>query len=225
MLYESNMSMLSPDSLSYSFDHRANGFSRGEGTVSLVIKRLSDAIRDGDTVRAVIRSTACNQNGRGVSSIMQPDVEAQAKLIHDTYAKAGLSMEPTRFFEAHGTGTSVGDPIEMNALGKAFQHVRDPDDPLIVYVAIQYSLPAFYFIIFAQRNFLTVTRGALKANIGHLEGASGLAAVIKVIMVLESGLIPPNANFEKINPKIDPELLGIQVCLFLFLRVVHFAFR
>lgn len=134
MLYESNISMLSPDSISYSFDRRANGFSRGEGTATLVIKCLSDAIRDGDTIRAVIRSTGCNQNGRSAPSIMQPSIEAQDNLIRDTYTKAGLSMEPTRFFEAHGTGTSVGDPIEMNALCKAFAHARGPNDPLIVYV-------------------------------------------------------------------------------------------
>jgi acyl transferase domain-containing protein len=136
MMYESNMSMLSPDSISYSFDHRANGFSRGEGIATLVIKRLSDAIRNGDTIRAVIRSTGCNQNGRSASSIMQPAVEAQANLIRDTYAKAGLSREPTRFFEAHGTGTSVGDPIEMNALGQVFGDVRGPNDPMIVYVYV-----------------------------------------------------------------------------------------
>ncbi|KAF7595543.1 hypothetical protein BBP40_005578 [Aspergillus hancockii] len=183
----SNVNMLSPDSRSYSFDHRANGYGRGEGTGTLVIKRLTDAIRDGDTIRAVIRSAGSNQDGLTPSGIMQPSGVAQAKLIRDTYRKAGLSMEPTRFFEAHGTGTPVGDPIECNALGEAFRGVRSVDDPLIV--------------------------GAVKSNIGHLEGASGIAAVIKAIVVLESGLIPPNANFERLNPKIDLEYLCLKLPL------------
>lgn len=128
----SNVNMLSPDSKSYSFDHRANGYGRGEGIGTLVIKRLADAIRDGDTIRAVIRSVGSNQDGFTPSGIMQPNGAAQAKLIRDTYRKAGLSMKPTRFFEAHGTGTPVGDPIECNAIGEAFRNVRSTDDPLIV---------------------------------------------------------------------------------------------
>lgn len=130
----SNVNMLSPDARSYSFDHRANGYGRGEGTGTLVIKRLADAIRDGDTIRAVIRSAGSNQDGLTPSGIMQPSGAAQAKLIRDTYARAGLSMEPTRFFEAHGTGTQVGDPIECNALGDAFRGIRSTNDPLYVYV-------------------------------------------------------------------------------------------
>lgn len=128
----SNVNMLSPDSKSYCFDHRANGYGRGEGTGTLVIKRLADAIRDGDTIRAVIRSAGSNQDGFTPSGITQPSGTAQAKLIRDTYLKAGLSMEPTRFFEAHGTGTPVGDPIECNALGEVFRSIRSTDDPLIV---------------------------------------------------------------------------------------------
>jgi acyl transferase domain-containing protein len=111
----------------------------------------------------------------------------QEQLIRDTYEKAGLSMKPTRFFEAHGTGTAVGDPIESKALGSAFRRIRSPDDPLWV--------------------------GALKSNIGHLEGASGIAGMIKTLLVLEKGMIPPNNNFEKVNPLIDTEFLNIQVCL------------
>lgn len=130
----SNVNMLSPDARCYSFDHRANGYGRGEGTGTLVIKRLADAIRDGDTIRAVIRSAGSNQDGLTPSGIMQPSGASQANLIRDTYARAGLSMGPTRFFEAHGTGTQVGDPIECNALGDAFRGFRTPDDPLYVYV-------------------------------------------------------------------------------------------
>jgi acyl transferase domain-containing protein len=129
----SNVNMLSPDSRSYSFDSRADGYGRGEGTGTLVIKRLTDALRDGDTIRAVIRSVGSGQDGLTPSGIMQPSGAAQAKLIRDTYLKAGLSMRPTRFFEAHGTGTPVGDPIECNALGEAFRGVRSVGDPLILY--------------------------------------------------------------------------------------------
>ncbi|KAK1149446.1 Type I Iterative Polyketide synthase (PKS) [Aspergillus melleus] len=179
----SNMNMLSPDGQSYSFDHRANGYSRGEGVAVLVLKRVADAIRDNDTIRGIIRHTGCNQDGR-TSSLTVPSSEAQATLIRDTYAHAGLSVEPTRYFEAHGTGTPVGDPTEAKALGLAFGQARTVSDPLWV--------------------------GSVKSNIGHLEGASGIAGVIRAILVLEKGIIAPNANFEKANLDIDTEALRIQ---------------
>lgn len=133
MLLLSNVNMLSPDGRSYSFDHRANGYGRGEGVATIIIKRLSDAIRDGNVIRAVIRSTGSNQDGLTPTGIMQPSGDSQATLIRETYQKAGLSMKPTRFFEAHGTGTPVGDPIELNAVGSVFRRIRTADDPLIVY--------------------------------------------------------------------------------------------
>ncbi|PLB54129.1 putative polyketide synthase [Aspergillus steynii IBT 23096] len=179
----SNLNMLSPDGQCYSFDHRANGYSRGEGVAVLVLKRVSDAIRDNDTIRGIIRNTGCNQDGR-TSSLTVPSSDMQATLIRDTYTNARLSMEPTRYFEAHGTGTPVGDPTEAKALGKAFGQVRTVDDPLWV--------------------------GSVKSNIGHLEGASGIAGVVRAMLVLEKGIIPPNANFEKVNPDIDTEALKIQ---------------
>lgn len=179
-----NLNMLSPDGQCYSFDHRANGYSRGEGIGVLVLKRVSDAIRDHNTIRGIIRSTGCNQDGN-TPSITVPSSISQENLIRETYKKAGLSMEPTRFFEAHGTGTPVGDPNESKALGAAFRHTRTVQDPLWV--------------------------GAVKSNIGHLEGASGVAGVIKAILVLEKGIIPPNTNFERVNPKIDMDFLRIKV--------------
>ncbi|KAJ5692411.1 reducing type I polyketide synthase [Penicillium macrosclerotiorum] len=178
-----NMNMLSPDGQSYSFDHRAHGYARGEGIGVLVLKRLSDALRDQDTIRALVRNTGCNQDGY-TPGITQPSSLSQESLIRETYARAGLSMEPTRFFEAHGTGTPVGDPIEATAVGAAFRKARTNEDPLYI--------------------------GAVKSNIGHLEGASGIAGVIKAIMVLEKGIIPPNYNLEKINSKIDTEFLRIK---------------
>lgn len=179
-----NLNMLSVDGECYSFDHRGNGYSRGEGFGVLVLKRVSDAIRDGDTIRGIIRSSGCNQDGH-TSSITLPNPVAQEALIRDTYKKAGIGMEATRFFEAHGTGTAAGDPIESKALGSAFRQFRTKEDPLWV--------------------------GAVKSNIGHLEGASGIAGVVKAMLVLERAVIPPNTNFEKINPKIDAEFLRIQV--------------
>lgn len=101
-----NLGLLSKDSRCYSFDERANGYSRGEGVGALVIKPLDEAVRDGDTIRAVIRSSASNQDGR-TPGITQPSSEMQAKLIHDTYSKAALDLDTTRYFEAHGTGKST----------------------------------------------------------------------------------------------------------------------
>jgi acyl transferase domain-containing protein/NADPH:quinone reductase-like Zn-dependent oxidoreductase/SAM-dependent methyltransferase len=178
----SNMNFLSPDSRCYSFDHRANGYARGEGFGVLVLKRLEDAVRDSDTIRAVIRSTGSNSDGR-TPGIAQPSGKAQEQLIRETYGKAGLSLGATRFFEAHGTGTAVGDPIEANAIGAAFGIHRSADEPLYV--------------------------GALKSNVGHLEGASGVAGVIKTVLALESGIIPPNTNFERLNPRIDAPSLHL----------------
>ncbi|KAK7927539.1 polyketide synthase [Apiospora marii] len=178
-----NLDFLSPDSRCYSFDGRANGYARGEGFAVLVLKRVSCAIRDGDVVRAVIRATGSNQDGR-TPGITQPSRAAQERLIRDTYRKAGLDMAHTRYCEAHGTGTAIGDPREAQAIGAAFRDFRSQEDPLFV--------------------------GAVKSNIGHLEGASGLAGVIKATLVLEKGVIPPNANFESPNPRIDTQYLKIK---------------
>ncbi|KAK9413400.1 hypothetical protein SUNI508_02599 [Seiridium unicorne] len=178
-----NMGFLSPSGRCFSFDDRANGYSRGEGFSVVVIKRLSDAMRDRNTIRAVIRSTGSNQDGH-TPGITQPSSEAQAALIKDTYEKAGLKLNETRFFEAHGTGTALGDPREADAIGSVFRTARSRQDPLYV--------------------------GALKSNIGHLEGGSGLAGVIKAVMVLEKGVIPPNANFRNLNPRIDADFLNLR---------------
>ncbi|KAB5578099.1 polyketide synthase [Coniochaeta sp. 2T2.1] len=173
-----SLGFLSPDSKCYSFDHRANGYSRGEGFGILVLKRLGDAVRDRDTIRAVIRSTVANQDGRS-PGITQPTKQAQVDAIQAAYRHANLDPGVTRFFEAHGTGTPVGDPIEASAIGQVFGQLRSADEPLIV--------------------------GAVKSNIGHLGGAAGIAGLIKAVLVLETGIIPPNIWFEEANPKILPE--------------------
>ncbi|KAI1459907.1 hypothetical protein F4805DRAFT_35615 [Annulohypoxylon moriforme] len=180
----SSLNFLSADSKCYSFDHRANGYARGEGVIALVVKPLWDAVRDGDMIRAVIRSTSSNQDGH-TPGLTQPSPQAQEDLIRQVYKKANLPLNVTRYFEAHGTGTPVGDPIEMKAIGKVFRTSRSTEDPLYV--------------------------GSVKANIGHLEGSSGLAGVLKSVLMLEKGIIPGNANFEKINPKIDVDFYHTKV--------------
>ncbi|KAJ6031693.1 Acyl transferase/acyl hydrolase/lysophospholipase [Penicillium herquei] len=175
---------LSPDSLCYSFDERANGYARGEGVLAVVLKPVSAAVEDGDMIRAVIRSTGSNQDGH-TAVLTQPSPQSQEELIRHVYKKAGLSFHETRYVEAHGTGTPVGDPIEMKAIGRVFRKSRTTDEPLYV--------------------------GSVKANTGHLEGASALASLVKAILILEKGIIPPNALFEKLNPAIDAEFFKIKV--------------
>ncbi|KAH7400554.1 lovastatin nonaketide synthase [Phaeosphaeria sp. MPI-PUGE-AT-0046c] len=178
----SDFNFLSKDSRCWSFDTKANGYARGEGFAMLVLKRLPDALRDGDTIRAVVRNTGSNQDGR-TPGITQPSRDAQVDLIRKTYKQGNIEMEPTRYFEAHGTGTPIGDPVEANAIAIAFKQHRTSDDPLYI--------------------------GAVKANIGHLEGASGLAGIVKTVMVLENGVIPPIAGFEKLNEQVDPGALHL----------------
>ncbi|RKL31435.1 Asperfuranone polyketide synthase afoG [Fusarium proliferatum] len=141
----------------------------------VVLKRLSDAIRDGDCIRAIVRGSSSNQDGNS-PGITQPTRQAQVDLINAAYQSAGLSKTQTRFFEAHGTGTPVGDPIEASAISGAFSEYRSEEEPMVV--------------------------GAVKTNIGHLEGSAGIAGLIKAIMVLEKGIIPPNMGFQTPNPKI-----------------------
>ncbi|KAK2770361.1 pksn polyketide synthase for alternapyrone biosynthesis [Colletotrichum kahawae] len=172
----SSMHMLSPEGISHSFDHRANGYGRGEGIGCLIVKRLKDALRDGDTIRAVIRGTGTNADGK-TPGITQPSSEAQAELIRSTYEAAGLPFSDTQYFEAHGTGTPLGDPIELSAIGATLGTGRDPESgPLFV--------------------------GSIKANVGHTEGCSGLAGVLKSIVCLEKGILVPTAGIEKVNPKL-----------------------
>ena len=178
----SNLGFMGRDSVCYSFDHRGNGYARGEGTAIMVLKPLKKALQDNDTIRAVIRNTGSNQDGR-TPGITQPSREAQAALIQETYLRAGLDFEETGYFEAHGTGTPIGDPREAGAIATAFKDHRT--EPLVV--------------------------GAVKSNIGHLEGASGLAGLIKAILVLERGVIPRNIWFEKLNPDIPADEWKLKV--------------
>ncbi|KAL4911017.1 hypothetical protein BDW74DRAFT_172471 [Aspergillus multicolor] len=171
-----NQGFLSPDGRCFSFDERANGYGRGEGFGALILKRFDDALRDNDPIRAIIRATGTNQDGR-TPGIVQPSPDAQSRLIRETYLKAGVDMRWTRYVEAHGTGTAVGDPIEAAAIADAFCDHISPEDPLYV--------------------------GTVKANIGHLEGASGVAGMIKSILMLERGKIPGIAGLETLNKTIE----------------------
>ncbi|KAI1846288.1 hypothetical protein JX266_007493 [Neoarthrinium moseri] len=180
----SNLGLTGHDGKSYSFDARAQGYGRGEGIACLVLKPLEDAIRDGDPIRAVIRETGMNQDGR-TQTITTPSPKAQEELILSCYDRAGLDPKDTTYVEAHGTGTIAGDRIELGALGAIIGKGKSADDPLYV--------------------------GSVKANFGHTESTSGLAAVIKVSMMLEQGQIPPQALFENHNPRIDFKALNIKI--------------
>nr|ASK38717.1 polyketide synthase [Paecilomyces divaricatus] len=171
----SMMRFLSPDGRCYTFDERANGYARGEGVGCLLLKPLSDALRDNDTIRAVIRGTGSNQDGK-TSGITLPNANAQQELIRDVYAAAGLDPLETEYVECHGTGTQAGDPLETGAVAKVFSPGRPDDRPLRI--------------------------GSIKTNVGHLEGASGIAGVIKAVLTLENQCFLPNRNFKSINPRI-----------------------
>ncbi|KAI5865997.1 hypothetical protein GGS23DRAFT_603436 [Durotheca rogersii] len=183
-LYLSNMNFISPDSVSYSFDHRANGYGRGEGVVVLVIKNITDAIRDGDVIRAVIRATGSNQDGY-TPGLTQPSAASQEELIRSVYRSCNLGFESTRYVEAHGEFLLLLNIIHILDLNR---HYQGP----------------------ARRSGIQPS-GSIKANIGHLEGGSGLAGILKGIIILEKGIIPPNPLFEKWNPKINAKSSNIEV--------------
>lgn len=184
------LGILSPDGRCWSFDHRANGYGRGEGVGTLLLKPVAAAIRDGDVIRAVIRGTAVNSDGRGTGGITLPNKAAQEALIREVYDRSGVDRDQTGYVEGHLTGTQAGDPIEASAIASTFQRVGPKAA----------SKPPLYV-------------GAVKTNIGHLEAASAVAQVIKTVMVLEQGVIPPNINFEKINPRIPIDRWGLKLPL------------
>lgn len=185
------LNFLSPDGKCFTFDARANGYGRGEGVGLVILKRLSDALRDNDPIRAVIRSSHLSQDGRtagkcvcanlssvltGPQGITLPNPDAQMFNIRKAYEKAGLDYNQTGYIECHGTGTQAGDCAELAAISQTLSLGRDPSNPLLV--------------------------GSIKPNVGHLEGAAGVAGLIKGALVVEKGQIPPNANFESGNPEI-----------------------
>ncbi|RYP81860.1 hypothetical protein DL769_001820 [Monosporascus sp. CRB-8-3] len=189
---ESKLKMLSPTGRSRMWDADADGYARGEGVAVIVLKRLSDAVADGDHIECIIRETGSNQDGHS-NGITVPSTEAQAALIRRTYATAGLDPENNphdrpQFFEAHGTGTKAGDPKEAAAIYQSFgRHI----------IADEAAAPLYV--------------GSVKTVIGHLEGSAGLAGLLKGSASIQRGLIAPNLLFNRLNPDIEPFYKGLEV--------------
>ncbi|MEM7132773.1 MAG: type I polyketide synthase [Chloroflexota bacterium] len=180
----SKASMLSPDGRCKSFDAQGNGYVRGEGAGIIVLKPYAAALADGDSIAAVIRGTAINQDGR-TSSITIPGQAAQEAMLAQAYEQAGVAPHHVQYVEAHGTGTPVGDPIEAKALGAVLGRNRPVDDACLI--------------------------GSAKSNIGHLEAGSGIAGLIKAVLCIQHGQIPPSLHFETPNPDIPFEELKLRV--------------
>ena len=178
----SRASMLSRRGRCFAFDERADGYVRGEGGGVVVLKRLKDALADGDPIRAIIRGTGVNSDGRTIGLSM-PSEAAQAALIRSVCERAATAAEDLAFFEMHGTGTPAGDPVEAAAVGHALGQLRPEPLPI----------------------------GSVKTNIGHLEAASGMAGLIKTALALEHGTLPPSLHCVTPNPKIPFDELNLRV--------------
>lgn len=193
-LTASNMQMLSPNGRSRMWDDKADGYARGEGVASIVLKRLSDAVANGDPIECIVRGTGTNQDGRTMGLTM-PSSDAQAQLIKSTYAAAGLDpinhrQDRCQYFEAHGTGTLAGDPQEASAIHRSFfssssNETVDDDDQMYV--------------------------GSIKTVIGHTEGTAGLAGIIKASLCIQNKTIVPNLHFDNVNPAIRPYVSRLKV--------------
>ncbi|BBY95271.1 phthiocerol/phenolphthiocerol synthesis polyketide synthase type I PpsB [Mycobacterium gallinarum] len=175
---------MSPTGACHAFDAAADGFVRGEGCGVAILKRLSDAERDGDRVLAVVRGSAVNQDGRS-NGLMAPNPAAQAAVLRAACADAGVTPSEVDYVEAHGTGTLLGDPIEARALGAVYGRGRQPAAPLLV--------------------------GAVKTNLGHLEAAAGILGLIKAALALQRGALPANLHFETPNSHIPFDELRLKV--------------
>ncbi len=165
--------LLSPQGRCAAFDAAADGFVRGEGSGVVVLKRLTDAVRDGDQVLAVVRGSAVNQDGRS-NGVTAPNTAAQCDVIADALRSGDVAPDSVNYVEAHGTGTVLGDPIEFEALAATYGHGGD-----------------------------ACALGAVKTNIGHLEAAAGIAGFIKATLAVQRATIPPNLHFSQWNPAID----------------------
>ncbi len=174
--------MLSPNGRCRPFDAAADGYVRSEGGVALLLKPLDRAIADGDAVHGVILASGINQDGR-TNGFSLPSRDAQAALLRQVYAEAGIEPDALCYFEAHGTGTAAGDPIEANAIGESLARRRRTKLPI----------------------------GSVKSNIGHLEPASGLAGVLKVLLAFRRGTLPASLNCATPNPRIAFDDLNIEV--------------
>ena len=175
-LFTTKLGAISPTSTCHTFDASADGYARADGFGALYVKKLSDALANKDPIRAVIRATAINANGR-TGGISHPSPEGQEAVMRRAYeAAGGLDPDLTGYFECHGTGTAVGDPLEVSAVGKLFASGRQ-DEPLLI--------------------------GSIKPSLGHSESASGLAGVMKAVLAIEHGQIPATIGLVNPNPNID----------------------
>ena len=172
----SELGVLSPTGKIHAFSEDADGIVRSDGAGVIVLKRLSDARRDGDQVMAVIKGSAVNSDGRS-NGLTAPNPDAQVDVLRAAYADARINPAVVDYVEAHGTGTILGDPIEATALGEVLGRNRDAANPLLL--------------------------GSAKTNFGHTEAAAGVAGVIKVVMGMQEGILPPTLNFAGPNPYID----------------------
>ena len=174
--------MLNDDGQSFAFDARGSGYGRGEGCVAVILKPLDDAVRYNDPIRAVIRSSGVNQDGR-TSGITRPSDEAQTKLAETVLHNSEVNPREIGYIEAHGTGTVAGDTAEMQSIAKAY--CKDRKDTLYV--------------------------GSIKSNIGHLESVSGLAGLLKAILIIEKSEIPPQANLADVKTELQPDKSNVEV--------------
>ena len=177
--------VLSPDGQCHAFDHRAQGTVFGSGVGIVVLRRLEDALADGDHVWAVIKGTAVNNDGAAKAGYLAPSVDGQAQAVAEAHAMAGITADTVDYVECHGTGTYLGDPIEVAALTQAFRETTDATG----YCRI----------------------GSVKTNIGHLDTAAGVASLIKASLALHHREIPPSLGYEKPNPAIDFETSPFRV--------------
>ncbi|MGA8544588.1 MAG: type I polyketide synthase [Mycobacterium sp.] len=175
---------LSPTGACHAFDADADGFVRGEGCGVVVLKRLSDALHDGDRVLALVRGSAVNQDGRS-NGLLAPNPAAQMAVLRAAYANAGVPPHEVDYVEAHGTGTLLGDPIEARALGTVLGKGRPEQSPLLI--------------------------GTAKSNLGHLEAAAGMAGLIKAVLAVQRASIPANLHFHNPNPHIPFDQLRLKV--------------
>jgi myxalamid-type polyketide synthase MxaB len=174
----SHARMMSSHGRCRAFDNEADGYVRSEGCGVVVLKRLADALADGDPIAAVIRGTSVNQDGKS-NGLTAPNGLAQEAVLREALQDAGVTPQQISYVEAHGTGTLLGDPIEMQALAKVLKEKRSEENPCVV--------------------------GSVKTNIGHLEVASGVAGLIKVVLALQNQTIPPHLHFNKLNENISTD--------------------
>lgn len=174
--------MLSPDGKCSTFDKSANGYVRGEGVATLILKPLSKALRDKDSIYGVIRGSGINHGGHA-QTMTSPNPKAQAELIIDTFQKAKIPFNTIQYIECHGTGTPLGDPVEVNGLKKAYQALKQNNAGL--------------------QHDVNCGIGSVKTNIGHLESSSGVAGVLKVLLMMQNKTLVKTLNFSELNPYID----------------------